>query len=84
MPIPQSWPSAGLREARWSRLPFPTLPYKEDQKAAGNSGMHLMRFFSNLLPILERARNNGRRTFLLAHSVGNLALQGAVKACSRM
>lgn len=71
-----SWPSRG----QLITLPFPTLPYKEDQKAAGNSGMPLMRFFANLLPILEKARENGRRTFLLAHSMGNLALQGAVEA----
>ncbi|CAN5307554.1 hypothetical protein BH10PSE6_BH10PSE6_40770 [soil metagenome] len=70
-----SWPSRG----QLITLPFPTLPYRSDQSAAGNSGMHLMRFFSNLLPILEKARSNGRRTFLLAHSMGNLALQGAVE-----
>ncbi len=71
-----SWPSRG----QVITLPFLTLPYNEDQKAAGKSGMHLMRFFSNLLPILEKARQNGRRTFLLAHSMGNLALQSAVEA----
>lgn len=71
-----SWPSRG----QVITLPFLTLPYREDQKAAGNSGMPLMRFFANLLPILEKARQNGRRTFLLAHSMGNLALQGAVGA----
>lgn len=70
-----SWPSRG----EVITPPFPTFAYRSDQKAAGNSGMHLMRFFSNLLPILEKARNNGRRTFLLAHSMGNLALQGAVE-----
>jgi len=71
-----SWPSRG----QVITPPFPTLAYRSDQKAAGNSGMHLMRFFANLLPILEKARSNGRRTFLLAHSMGNLALQGAVDA----
>jgi len=71
-----SWPSRG----QVITFPFPTLPYREDQKAAGRSGMHLMRFFSNLEPILVKARASGRRTFLLAHSMGNLALQGAVEA----
>ena len=47
---------------------------------AGGSGLPLMRFFANLLPILEKARANGRRTFLLTHSMGNLALQAAVQA----
>ena len=71
-----SWPSRG----QLLTVPFPTLPYRSDQKMAGGSGLPLMRFFANLLPILERARANGRRTFLLTHSMGNLALQAAVQA----
>ena len=71
-----SWPSRGQVLA----VPGLFLPYKEDRRAAGGSGLHLMRFFSNLLPILEEARRNGRRTFLLTHSMGNLALQAAVQA----
>jgi esterase/lipase superfamily enzyme len=71
-----SWPSRG----QLLTIPFPFLPYREDRKAAGGSGLHLMRFFSNLLPILQKARENGRRTFLLTHSMGNLALQGAIQA----
>lgn len=71
-----SWPSRG----QLLTVPFPTLPYRSDQKAAGGSGLPLMRFFANLLPILEKARANGRRTFLLTHSMGNLALQAAVQA----
>ncbi len=69
-----SWPSRG----RVVSLPLPWDAYQDDQKAATNSGMHLLRFLSNLLPMLEKARKNGRRTFLLAHSMGNLALQGAI------
>jgi len=71
-----SWPSRG----QLLTLPFPTLPYRADQRMAGGSGLALMRFFANLLPILEAARTNGRRTFLLTHSMGNLALQAAVQA----
>ena len=71
-----SWPSRG----QLLTVPFPTLPYRSDQRMAGGSGLPLMRFFANLLPILETARRNGRRTFLLTHSMGNLALQAAVQA----
>lgn len=71
-----SWPSRG----QLLTVPFPTLPYRSDQSMAGGSGLALMRFLANLLPILERARANGRRTFLLTHSMGNLALQAAVQA----
>lgn len=71
-----SWPSRG----QLFTAPFPTLPYRSDQKMAGGSGLPLMRFFANLLPILQKARANGRRTFLLTHSMGNLALQAAVQA----
>jgi esterase/lipase superfamily enzyme len=38
-----------------------------------------MAFLANLLPILEAARAKGRRCFLLAHSMGNWALQAAVE-----
>jgi hypothetical protein len=71
-----SWPSRG----QLLTFPFPTLPYRADQRMAGGSGLALMRFLANLLPILEKARANGRRTFLLTHSMGNLALQAAVQA----
>ena len=71
-----SWPSRG----QLLTFPFPTLPYRSDQRMAGGSGLPLMRFLANLLPILQKARANGRRTFLLTHSMGNLALQGAVQA----
>lgn len=70
-----SWPSRGQL-----LTPVLTLPYRADQRMAGGSGLPLMRFFANLLPILETARRNGRRAFLLTHSMGNLALQAAVQA----
>ncbi|MCR0985294.1 alpha/beta hydrolase [Roseomonas populi] len=70
-----SWPSAGRL------LAFPLLwePYKSDQVMAGQSGLHLMSFFANLEPIVTAARADGRRVFLLAHSMGNYVLQSAVE-----
>ncbi len=38
-----------------------------------------MSFLAKLAPVLQEARRNGCRTFLLAHSMGNLALQSAVE-----
>ncbi|MDP1751017.1 MAG: alpha/beta fold hydrolase [Reyranella sp.] len=70
-----SWPSRG----HVLEPPFPSFAYRWDQTTAGQSGFHLMSFFANLLPILEAARAQGRRTFLLAHSMGNWALQSAVE-----
>jgi esterase/lipase superfamily enzyme len=70
-----SWPSKGKLVA------FPVLQadYLADQNMARNSGLHLMAFFANLTPILQAARAKGRRVTLLAHSMGNLALQSAVE-----
>ena len=70
-----SWPSKG------EIIEFPVLDsdYRFDQNMARNSALHLMTFFANLEPILRAARNKGRRAILLAHSMGNLALQGAVE-----
>jgi esterase/lipase superfamily enzyme len=70
-----SWPSLG------KIVQFPILheAYKHDQAMARNSGVHLMSFFANLEPILRTARANKCRTFLLAHSMGNLALYSAVE-----
>src|SRR5213079_1194558 len=47
---------------------------------AGQSGLPLMRFFANLLPIISDARDRGNRVFLIAHSMGNWALQAAVES----
>jgi esterase/lipase superfamily enzyme len=70
-----SWPSLG------QIVSFPILQadYLTDQNTARASGYHLMTFLANLQPILKTARDNGRRTMLLAHSMGNLALQSAVE-----
>jgi esterase/lipase superfamily enzyme len=71
-----SWPSLG----QLISFPLPWEDYKKDQMMAGQSGVHIMDFFANLLPIVRQARTSGSRVFLLAHSMGNLALQAAVEA----
>jgi esterase/lipase superfamily enzyme len=59
--------------------PLPWSDYRHDQVRAGQSGLHVMSFFAQLEPILQSVRANGRRVFLLAHSMGNFALQAAVE-----
>jgi esterase/lipase superfamily enzyme len=71
-----SWPSLG----EVLSLPFPWGDYQHDQMTAGQSGAHIMSFFSRLEPIINQARTTGRRSLLLAHSMGNLALQAAVES----
>lgn len=71
-----AWPSLG----QLISFPLPWGDYKKDQTMAGQSGFHLMSFFANLLPLVQQARANGSRIFLLAHSMGNWALQAAVEA----
>ncbi|HLG47967.1 MAG TPA: alpha/beta fold hydrolase [Reyranella sp.] len=71
-----SWPSAG----KLIGIPFPDLAYRIDQTHAGQSGLHLMTFFANLQPLIDAARARGNRVFLLAHSMGNWALQAAVES----
>jgi esterase/lipase superfamily enzyme len=71
-----SWPSAG----KLISLPFPSAAYRRDQTVAGQSGLHVMTFFANLEPIIASARAKGNRVFLLAHSMGNWALQAAVES----
>ncbi|HEY4265515.1 MAG TPA: alpha/beta hydrolase [Micropepsaceae bacterium] len=71
-----SWPSLG------KLVSFPILwsDYIHDQTVAGQSGPHIMSFFANLEPIVTAVRKSGRRSFLLAHSMGNWALQAAVES----
>jgi esterase/lipase superfamily enzyme len=71
-----SWPSLG----REIGFPLLTEPYRHDQNSAIASAAHLVSFFSNLLPVVTAARGTGRRAFLLAHSMGNLALSCATSA----
>ena len=70
-----AWPSRG----KLLGFPLPWSDYTGDQTMAGQSGLHMMRFLANLQPIIERARISGSRVFLLAHSMGNWALQAAVE-----
>ena len=79
-PRPASWPSAGPRAGKLISLPFPSAAYRRDQTTAGQSGLHIMTFFANLEPIITSARARGNRVFLLAHSMGNWALQAAVES----
>ena len=47
---------------------------------AGQSGLHIMRFFALVQPLLRSARAGGARCHLLCHSMGNWALQAAVES----
>ena len=70
-----SWPSLG----KIVSFPVPDADYRHDQKMGTLSGVHLMSFFAQVEPLLRIARANGCRTYLLAHSMGNLALESAVE-----
>ena len=70
-----SWPSLG----KIISFPVPDADYRHDQRMATLSGVHLMSFLAQIEPLLRIARANGCRTYLLAHSMGNLALQSAVE-----
>ena len=54
--------------------------YKADQQMAGASAFHLGHFFNEIerLRALYRVRNPRGRIFLVAHSMGNWALQAAL------
>ena len=74
-----TWPSEGQLID-----PFPSLPdqaYKFDQAQAGKSAFHLAYFLNNVDQLARgfRAAVPAGRVFLLAHSMGNYALQGAVQ-----
>jgi esterase/lipase superfamily enzyme len=71
-----SWPSLG----KLLDFPILTKDYMRDQMYAAQSGPHVMRFFANLEPIIKSARASGRRIFLLAHSMGHIALEAAVES----
>jgi esterase/lipase superfamily enzyme len=70
-----TWPSLG----KLLSLPVLTADYHHDQTMAGQSGLHMKRFLAILEPIIEQARAKDHRVFLLAHSMGNWALQAAVE-----
>jgi esterase/lipase superfamily enzyme len=74
-----TWPSEGrLLDS------FPSLPdaaYKFDQTQAGKSAFHVGYFLNNIDQLARdfRPANPAGRVFLLAHSMGNYALAGAVQ-----
>ena len=75
-----TWPSAGKLIAAPPH--FPPDAYRADQAQAGRSGFHIA-FFLNVIDQLRadyRARNPNGRIFLLAHSMGNYALQSGVQS----
>src|SRR6516164_6101905 len=67
-----SWPSLG----KLVTPPVLQSDYRADQTMARNSGIHLMSFLAALSPLLGA---NRRRSTLLTHSMGNLALESAVE-----
>lgn len=52
--------------------------YREDQEMALGSAGAIVSFLERLRPICEAVRARGGRATLLAHSMGNLALKGAL------
>ena len=73
-----SWPSLG----RLFATPPHLLPddHLRDQSQAGRSGFHIASFLANLEPMLAAIRAQGRRVFLVTHSMGALALQGGAES----
>ena len=54
--------------------------YEKDKASAIGSAQDILAFFAGLESTLRRIRKQGRKVFLLAHSMGNLALKEAVLA----
>ena len=61
-------------------MPLLLQPYRSDQVVAGQSAVHVMNFLADLQPIADQVHAQGRRVFLLVHSMGNWALQAAVES----
>ncbi|HLJ65227.1 MAG TPA: alpha/beta hydrolase [Stellaceae bacterium] len=74
-----TWPSEGKLIAAPPH--FPSDAYFTDQAQAGRSSFHLGYFLDNIdqLRIAYKQKNPSGRIFLLAHSMGNHALQAAVQ-----
>lgn len=58
--------------------------YFEDQAAAAASAADLVSFLDRLRPAMRRVRRRGGRVFLLAHSMGNWALEAALNRWAAM
>lgn len=74
-----TWPSVGTLFAAPPH--FPPEAYGLDQAQAGKSGFHLAYFLNNIdqLRLDFHKKNPAGKIFLLAHSMGNHALQAAVQ-----
>jgi esterase/lipase superfamily enzyme len=71
-----TWPSGG---ELFGNLPNPPdAAYRHDQDMAGRSSAHLASFLANVLTLVSQTRRAGKRAFLLAHSMGNHALEAAI------
>jgi len=71
-----TWPSSGALVAAPPH--FLADDYRADQAQAGKSALHLA-FFLNYVDNLRRRLKANTKVFLLAHSMGNYALQGAIQ-----
>lgn len=71
-----SWPSLG----QLIGPPLPWSDYKRDQVMAEHSAYHIAAFFQGLLPAIQATKKAGKKVMLLAHSMGNLALQAGVES----
>jgi esterase/lipase superfamily enzyme len=75
-----TWPSAGNLFAAPPHMPPDA--YLADQTMAGRSGYHLAFFFNVIDQLCAdfKKKHPDRRVFLLAHSMGNYALQAGVQS----
>ena len=53
--------------------------YRADQRAAETSAGDIVGYLDRLRPVFAKVRRGGGRVFLLAHSMGNFALQSALQ-----
>lgn len=58
--------------------------YLEDQAAAAASAADLISFLDRLRPVMRRVQRRGGRVFLLAHSMGNWAIEHALNRWAGM
>jgi len=85
--------AAGVGAAKTTVVAFtwPSMPvrigntlggYRRDQNQAGKCGLHLRAFFLNIVTLRQKlkAANPAARVFLLAHSMGNHALQAGIRS----
>lgn len=66
----------GLAISHELKSPF-TNRYHDDQNNARSSGRDFARTLDRMAPLAAQVRAQGRKVFLLAHSMGHVVLQGA-------